>query len=59
MYNTNRQSNLQTYHYQTSKDWYAVHTTTPSSIVEARLRDIKEAYDEFMRDLLTEAQEAY
>lgn len=58
MYNTDRKSNLQMYHYQVSKDWDAV-TPSKSAILETTFDAIMQSYDEFMADLLYEQQEAY
>ena len=58
MYNTDRNSNLQMYHYQVSKDWDAV-TPSKSAILETTMDAILESYSEFMQDLQSELQEAY
>ena len=58
MYNTDRNSNLQMYHYQVSKDWDAV-TPSKSAILETTMDAILESYNEFMSDLMTEQLEAY
>lgn len=58
MYSDNHYDNMSTYHYQTSKDWQATRDTGYKA-PQAFLRDVLEAYDEFINDLLAEAQEAY
>ena len=58
MYNTDRKSNLQQYHYQATKDWDAM-TPTKSAILETTMDAILECYNEFMADLMYEQQEAY
>lgn len=60
MYNTSRESNLQIYHYQTGKDWDAVKEDAfKSRIIETTMKQILDSYNEFMQDLIAEAQEAY
>ena len=60
MFNTDRNANLQTYHYQVGKDWDAARDDSfKSRIIETTMDAILEAYNEFMQDLLCEGQEAY
>ena len=59
MYNTDRNSSLQIYHYQAEKDRYAEKPDLKSRIIETTMKQILDSYNEFMQDLLTEAQEAY
>lgn len=48
------------YHNQTTIDkWAKVPDDLPSRIIETTMQAIMDAYDEFMQDLLQEAQEAY
>jgi hypothetical protein len=52
--------NLKMYHGQASKDPYAMIPDDLSErIISTTMKAIKEAYKEFMDDLLIEAQEAY
>ena len=60
MYNTDRGSTLQIYHYQVNKDWDATKDDTfKSRIIETTMSQILDSYNEFMQDLLCESQEAY
>lgn len=60
MYNTDRNSTLQQYHYQTGKDWDAVRgSDLKSRIIETTMTQIIASYNEFMNELLTEQMEAY
>lgn len=59
MYNTDRNSTLQQYHYQVNKDWDATKSDLKSSIIETTMDAILESYNEFMSDLMYESQEAY
>ena len=48
------------YHNQTTIDkWAKIPDDLPSRIIETTMQQILESYNEFMQDLLTEAQEAY
>ena len=52
--------NLKMYHGQAGKDKYAaIPDDFSNRIIETTIKAIKEAYNEFMEDLLQEAQEAY
>ena len=52
--------NLKMYHGQAAKDKFAmVPDDLSSRIVETTLKAIKEAYNEFLDDLIQESQEAY
>ena len=57
MNNYNR--NLRTYHNQAEKDFFATVPDLSDRIIRTTMKEIKEAYDEFMDDLMMEAQEAY
>lgn len=59
MYNTERNSTLQIYHYQTGKDWDATKDDFKSRIIETTMQQILDSYNEFMTDLMYESQEAY
>lgn len=60
MYNRNKNSNLQQYHYQAGKDWDATKEDYyKSRIIETTMKQILDSYNEFLGDLMTEAQEAY
>ena len=60
MYNTDRGSTLQQYHYQTGKDWNAARDDSfKSRIIETTMDAILESYNEFVSDLLCEQMEAY
>lgn len=52
---------LEQYHYQASEDIFAKQDdgTSLPGIATTTWKDIKEAYNEFIQDLLLEAQEAY
>lgn len=53
-------NNLKMYHGQATKDKYAaIPDDLGERIITTTMKAIKEAYDEFMDDLLMEAQEAY
>ena len=58
MYNTDRKSTLQQYHYQAGKDWDAT-IVTASAIIETTMDAILESYNEFLADLMVEQLEAY
>ena len=47
------------YHNQAEKDVFAVKHDLKSRIIETTMQQIMDAYDEFISDLLQEAQEAY
>lgn len=49
---------LRMYHNQASEDHFAKQQDTPC-IVQVSFKQIKEAYNEMLQDLLLEAQEAY
>jgi hypothetical protein len=57
MNNYNR--NLDIYHGQAEKDIFATVPDLSDRIIRTTMKEIKEAYDEFMSDLLMESQEAY
>jgi len=57
MNNYNR--NLRTYHNQAEKDLFATVPDLSDRIIRTTMKEIKEAYEEFMDDLMMEAQEAY
>ena len=57
MNNYNRPLNI--YHGQAEKDIFAEVPDLSDRIVRTTMREIREAYDEFMSELLMEAQEAY
>ena len=57
MNNYNRRINI--YHGQAEKDVFATVPDLSDRIIRTTMREIKEAYDEFMSDLLMESQEAY
>ena len=59
MYNADRGSTLQIYHYQVNKDWDATKDDFKSRIIETTMQQILDSYNEFMTDLLYEGQEAY
>lgn len=50
---------LRQYHYQASEDYFAKQPDNYTGYFTARIKDIKDAYEEFMQDLLLESQEAY
>ena len=50
---------LRTYHYQAGEDAFAKQPDGYTGYTTANLKDIKEAYKEFMQELLLESQEAY
>lgn len=50
---------IRTYHYQAEEDKYAKQPDNYTGYITARIKDIKDAYEEFMQDLLLESQEAY
>ena len=52
-------NNAVMYHYQADVDDYAKMPDLSSRIIETTMDQILEAYNEFMRELLQEAQEAY
>lgn len=55
-----QENNLKMYHGQATKDKYAaIPDDLGERIITTTMKAIKEAYDEFMDDLLMEAQEAY
>ena len=58
MYMNDRHENLQAYHYQTNKDWFATQDTGHTPL-QAHISDIMDAYDEFINDLFMEQLEAY
>jgi len=58
MYMKNRNENLQAYHYQANKDWFATQDTGYNAL-DAHISEIIEAYDEFIKDLCLEQLEAY
>ena len=57
MNNYNRAINI--YHGQAEKDIFATTPDLSDRIIRTTMKEIKEAYEEFMQDLLIEAQEAY
>ena len=57
MNNYNRAINI--YHGQAEKDIYAQVPDLSERIISTTMKEIKEAYDEFMQELLMESQEAY
>ena len=58
MYNRDRNSTLQQYHYQAGKDWDAVKDEHfKSRIIETTMQQILDSYNEFMQDLLVEGHE--
>lgn len=52
-------NNLEMYHYQADKDIFAMVPDLSDRIIRTTMKEIKAAYDEFMEELLQEAQEAY
>ena len=51
---------IRTYHYQASEDIFAkMETNDTPGIATTTIRQIKEAYNELMQDLILEAMEAY
>ena len=50
---------IRTYHYQADEDKFAKKPDDFTGYATASMKDIKAAYDEFIQDLLLEAQEAY
>jgi activator of HSP90 ATPase len=50
---------LKTYHGQADIDIFAKTKEQDPAIITASMKEIKEAYKEFMQDLLLESQEAY
>jgi len=52
-------NNAKIYHGQADVDKYAKQGDYEDRIMFTSLKQIKEAYDEFMDDLLLESQEAY
>lgn len=58
MSNESRTDKLNIYHFRTGKDWQATHDTG-YTITQASMRDILDAYDEFINDLHLEQLEAY
>lgn len=61
MFNTDRRSTLQQYHYQAGKDWFASseRDSLKSRIIETTMDQIMASYNEFMSDLMCEQMEAY
>ena len=60
MFNKDRKSNLQAYHYQASKDWDATKEDAfKSRIIETTMQAILDSYNEYMSDLMMEQMEAY
>ncbi len=57
MNNYNRALNI--YHGQAEKDIFASVPDLSDRIVRTTMKEIREAYDEFMQELLLESQEAY
>ena len=57
MNNYNRALNI--YHGQAEKDIFAQVPDLSDRIIRTTMKEIKEAYDEFMQELLLESQEAY
>ena len=57
MNNYNRALNL--YHGQAEKDIFAQVPDLSDRIIRTTMKEIREAYDEFMQDLLLESLEAY
>jgi len=52
-------NNARQYHYQADVDIYAKKDDTVAGIITATMKQIQEAYQELMDDLLLESQEAY
>lgn len=50
---------IRQYHYQADVDMFAKNPDDYTGYFTANMKDIKAAYDEFIQDLLLEAQEAY
>ena len=59
MSKNNNYKGIRTYHYQATEDYYAKQPDNYTGYFTARMKDIKDAYTEFMQDLLLEGQEAY
>lgn len=57
MNNYNRAINI--YHGQAEKDIFAQVPDLSDRIIRTTMKEIMEAYDEFMQELLLESQEAY
>lgn len=56
---TKHSDNLIMYHGQASKDPFAMIDDLEPAIITTTLKLIKEAYNEWLDDLMLEAQEAY
>ena len=52
-------TNSKVYHGQADMDKWAKYGDSDTGIITASLKQIKEAYQELMNDLLLESQEAY
>lgn len=52
-------NNALLYHYQAEVDKYAKEPDMKSRIIETTMQQIIESYNEFLSDLMSEAQEAY
>ena len=50
---------IRTYHYQADEDIFAKVPDLSDRIIRTTMKEIREAYDEFMNELLLESQEAY
>ena len=50
---------IRQYHYQADVDMFAKNPDNYTGYNTANMKDIKDAYKEFMQELLLEAQEAY
>ena len=59
MSKNNNYKGIRQYHYQAEVDIYAKQPDNYTGYVTANMKDIKDAYEEFMQDLLLESQEAY
>jgi len=57
--NNTENKGLRQYHYQAEKDIFAAVPDLSDRIIRTTMKEIKEAYNEFMQDLLLESQEAY
>lgn len=59
MSKNNNYKGIRQYHYQADVDLFAKQPDNYTGYFTACVKDIKDAYNEFMQDLLLESQEAY
>ena len=55
----NTKGKLKMYHNQADKDIFAQVPDLTDRIIRTTMKEIKEAYDEFMQELMLESLEAY